>query len=393
MKQLTCEMCGGTNLIKQDGVFVCQNCGTKYSIEEAKKMMIEGTVDVQGTVKVDVSDKVKNLYIMARRAKDDNNAELASKYYEMITLENPHDWESLFYFNYFNADYTNLKNMPDLVIRLANSLDSVFDLIDKSDKTIDEKWNIAKEIITKIDTLCKFWIYRAKTHYEKFSHVEGAFLTVAGQTSAIAKLQKNMADLLEKYFAENSTQIVASYLKSYVDNYLLLDTLDKADVNIILECYSNKLIKAEEKIKALDPSYVPLINTNTQRNSASEQDSNNPVKTKDKWSKKKAGIICLFLMAVIVVIVIAFNKSTGNKNTIVGTWQGVVNPSVQVVCTDDGKYIAKDQTDNVIGTYSISGNKITINSDFDGLKIRDTYIFSIEGDKLTIGSLTYKRVK
>lgn len=89
MKQLTCEMCGSTELVKKDGVFVCQSCGTKYSVEEAKKMMIEGPVDVQGTVKVDTSDKVKNLYKMARRAKDDNNAELAAKYYEMITFEIP----------------------------------------------------------------------------------------------------------------------------------------------------------------------------------------------------------------------------------------------------------------------------------------------------------------
>ena len=39
MKQLTCEMCGSTDIIKQDGVFVCQTCGCKYSVEEAKKMM------------------------------------------------------------------------------------------------------------------------------------------------------------------------------------------------------------------------------------------------------------------------------------------------------------------------------------------------------------------
>ena len=39
MKQLTCEMCGSTDLLKQDGVFVCQSCGCKYSVEEAKKMM------------------------------------------------------------------------------------------------------------------------------------------------------------------------------------------------------------------------------------------------------------------------------------------------------------------------------------------------------------------
>ena len=68
MNQLTCEMCGGTDLIKQDGVFVCQNCGMKYSVEEAKKMMIEGTVDVQGTVKVDNSAFVQKCLSNARRA-------------------------------------------------------------------------------------------------------------------------------------------------------------------------------------------------------------------------------------------------------------------------------------------------------------------------------------
>ena len=39
MKQLTCEMCGSTDLMKQDGVFVCQVCGTKYTLEEAKRAM------------------------------------------------------------------------------------------------------------------------------------------------------------------------------------------------------------------------------------------------------------------------------------------------------------------------------------------------------------------
>lgn len=84
MKPLTCEMCGSTNLLKQDGVFVCQSCGTKYSVEEAKKMMVEGTVAVEGTVKIDTSSELKNLYEIARRAKDMENAENAEKYYDMI---------------------------------------------------------------------------------------------------------------------------------------------------------------------------------------------------------------------------------------------------------------------------------------------------------------------
>lgn len=39
MKQLICEMCGGTDLVKEGGVFVCQTCGCKYSVEEARKLM------------------------------------------------------------------------------------------------------------------------------------------------------------------------------------------------------------------------------------------------------------------------------------------------------------------------------------------------------------------
>ena len=37
MKKLVCEMCGSSDMVKQDGMFVCQTCGVKYSLEEAKK--------------------------------------------------------------------------------------------------------------------------------------------------------------------------------------------------------------------------------------------------------------------------------------------------------------------------------------------------------------------
>ena len=33
MAMIKCEMCGITDIIKQDGVFVCQSCGIKYSPE------------------------------------------------------------------------------------------------------------------------------------------------------------------------------------------------------------------------------------------------------------------------------------------------------------------------------------------------------------------------
>ena len=80
MKQLTCEMCGSTDLLKDGGVFVCQTCGCKYSVEEARKMMVEGTVDVSGsTVKVDTSDQLNKLLVLATRARKEDNTEDAKK--------------------------------------------------------------------------------------------------------------------------------------------------------------------------------------------------------------------------------------------------------------------------------------------------------------------------
>lgn len=88
MKQLTCEMCGSTDLMKQDGVFVCQSCGCKYSVEEARKMMVEGTVEVTGTVRVDNSaareEQIRNYLEMAKSALDGEDIEGAVSYCDRI---------------------------------------------------------------------------------------------------------------------------------------------------------------------------------------------------------------------------------------------------------------------------------------------------------------------
>lgn len=94
MRQLACEMCGSTDLIKQDGVFVCQSCGTKYSVEEAKKMMVEGTVEVTGTVKVDDSSKIENYYMMAENAYDASNQKEAENYCNKIIEIDPNNYRA-----------------------------------------------------------------------------------------------------------------------------------------------------------------------------------------------------------------------------------------------------------------------------------------------------------
>lgn len=97
MKRLTCEMCGSTDLIKDGGVFVCQTCGCKYSIEEAKKMMVEGVVQVEGTVRIDNSDKVETYREMAINAYNSGNTAESYKYFLKVLEIDPTDYQSIFY--------------------------------------------------------------------------------------------------------------------------------------------------------------------------------------------------------------------------------------------------------------------------------------------------------
>lgn len=129
MKALVCEMCGSTDLVKENGLFVCQSCGIKYSLEEARKMMIDGTVNISGTVKVDNSENLKNLYILARRAKEEDNYENAEKYYGMILQDNPENWEASFYQVCYKAMGCKVEEITSAASAVKNCLKNTLSLI------------------------------------------------------------------------------------------------------------------------------------------------------------------------------------------------------------------------------------------------------------------------
>ena len=86
MKQLICEMCGSNNLLKQDGMFVCQDCGTKYSVEEAKKLMVEGTVQIDHT------NMIENYLHMANNAYNSSNQAEAENYANKVIEIDPSNY-------------------------------------------------------------------------------------------------------------------------------------------------------------------------------------------------------------------------------------------------------------------------------------------------------------
>ena len=134
MKALVCEMCSSHDIVKQDGMYICQSCGTKYTPEDAKGLMkeVEGKVDVSGsTVKVDQSDELGKLLSVARRAKEENNAQKAANYYDRVLQIDPDSWEANFYVVYYNAMQTNIAGIANATIRTANALPSTIKLLAK----------------------------------------------------------------------------------------------------------------------------------------------------------------------------------------------------------------------------------------------------------------------
>ena len=43
--KLTCEICGNNDLVKENGLYVCQHCGTKYTAEEARQLFNSVTLE------------------------------------------------------------------------------------------------------------------------------------------------------------------------------------------------------------------------------------------------------------------------------------------------------------------------------------------------------------
>lgn len=41
MKKIICEICGSQFIKKRDGIFICQECGTEYTLDEARKLLKE----------------------------------------------------------------------------------------------------------------------------------------------------------------------------------------------------------------------------------------------------------------------------------------------------------------------------------------------------------------
>ena len=84
MKKLTCELCGSSEFTKNsEGFFVCDFCRTKYTPEQAKKMVVEGSVTL------DRSSEATRLIVLAEESLKHQNPSEAYDYASRALEINP----------------------------------------------------------------------------------------------------------------------------------------------------------------------------------------------------------------------------------------------------------------------------------------------------------------
>ena len=216
MKQLTCEMCGSTELIKDGGYFACQTCGTKYSVEEAKRMMIEGTVDIQGTVKVDNSALLAKHLANAHRALIKEDWEEVEKYYNLVEQNFPDNIEAVFFSSYGKAmlamtdsDYFKREQKFQVLNRSMSVISDYYDT------TTEDKEEALKKIAQYIQKM-----YSVTFVYQRQSLDLGGAIRSLAATTGTKQWCINLIDTTKNTFINELHQIAAKHDDAFIKNIL-----------------------------------------------------------------------------------------------------------------------------------------------------------------------------
>lgn len=330
MKRLTCEMCGGTDLVKQDGVFVCQNCGTKYSVEEAKKLMVEGavevkgTVDVKGTVSIDNSKDLKNLYQAARNAREAGDAASAIKQYENISAIDPNSWEAMFYLVILKTNTIKNGEIENAAISIANCVPKVLNLIVNDISNEKERKEAVKEVIEECYNRSVGLMSASQNFCNSLNSGKGvstiagaAIGGVAGGLSVASDLLSGGNNIAEHYARCKKIMTIMSSCGENMQMMLDMDDDDyKKYVVWVWEKY--KLLgkdmlseEANEKIQKIIDRYAPPTKEEFNRRISEKLSILYTELNKVKRGRMVSSIILIVIVVVLFIVIKNFEDGFG----------------------------------------------------------------------------------
>ena len=189
MQVIKCELCGSNEFTKVDGLFQCNHCNTKYTLEEAKKMMVSGTVEVVtgNAEKERLLNNAESFWSLERKDK-------AEDVFMQITNEFPDDYRG--WLGLFKCKCRNNKELyGDYESTLSYFKELFFDLCDIAAIIIKLNSSVDQEIAAYIDKfleeLLEIPLYKGAIYVE------------------ILKSSFNKLEGLKKYFLEKHKKVLA----------------------------------------------------------------------------------------------------------------------------------------------------------------------------------------
>lgn len=189
---MSCEMCNSVDIVKEGDYYVCQSCGTKYTVEAARNLMIEGTVEVKGTVKIDNTDFVKKTIENARRAFSKEDWSDVEKYYNIVEQNVSNNMEAVFFSAYGKAmlslsdsDYSKREQKFNV---LKNSISMICNYYDV---TKEEKHIVLNSITSAISKMYTIrFVYNKGKHSGLGSYAWQMYLFNSTKSAFLAELKR-----------------------------------------------------------------------------------------------------------------------------------------------------------------------------------------------------------
>lgn len=206
MKAMVCEMCGSGNILKQDGFYVCQSCDTKYTVEEAKKLMVEGTV------KIDNTDYVSKYLNNAHRALAKEDWEEVEKYYNMVEQNVTDNMEAVFFSSYGKAmlamtddDYFKREQKFEVLNRSMSVISDYYET------TTENKEEVLRKIAEYIKKM-----YNVTFVYQRQSLDLGGAIRALSATTGSKQWCVNLINNTKATFVEELRQISRNHDEPYL---------------------------------------------------------------------------------------------------------------------------------------------------------------------------------
>lgn len=185
MEMMTCKNCGSNDFYEFNGKHVCKFCETVFYNKERLK--------------------TDRLYLLARRAKEEMNSENAVKYYEMILLDDPLNWEPVFYSSFFKAYGTTIKDIGNSAYTMSKNFNSVMMIVSTDDVNDTEKQTIVAEIVERTLHLANMLFDAEMNYYRDLDiYLKSDFRSDhIDRLSGVKTMLYTLGDSIEEWFGDN----------------------------------------------------------------------------------------------------------------------------------------------------------------------------------------------